>query len=170
MADPGAEIVLRTAFGPLNLVYEEKRLREIRFEGYRRDPAVQGAQIERGTPPDHQAARSLIGELSRYFSGVPTQFSTELDFDPYTSFQQTVWRAAQAIPYGCTLTYGRIASDLGRRDAARAVGAALGQNPFPILIPCHRVLGAGGALTGFAGGLEWKRALLSLENGQKEMF
>jgi methylated-DNA-[protein]-cysteine S-methyltransferase len=163
------EISLRTGFGPLTLAYEENRLKEIRFEGFRRDPAVQGVQIERGTPLD-QAARSLVSELDRYFSGIPTQFSAALDVDRYTGFQQTVWKAAQAIPYGSTLTYGRIASDLGRREAARAVGAALGQNPFPILIPCHRVLGSDGALTGFAGGLEWKRALLGLESGQKNLF
>lgn len=169
MSDPIIEIVLRTCFGPLSLVYEGKRLTAIRFEGYRRNPAVQGAQIERGTP-SNKAARTLIDDLTRYFSGIPTAFSTELDLSGHTGFQQSVWAATRAIPYGRTRTYGQLASDLGQRDGARAVGAALGQNPLPILIPCHRVLGAGGALTGFAGGLEWKRALLSLENGQRDLF
>ena len=168
-SSPIAQVLLRTGLGSLILSYEEERLTAIQFGEYRRDRAVQGAQIERGTSPG-QVARTLIDDLIRYFSGIPTNFETELDLRRYTDFQQAVWRATLAIPYGHALTYGQIASGLGRRNGARAVGAALGQNPFPILIPCHRVLGSNGALTGFGGGLDWKQALLSLENGQKDMF
>lgn len=161
--------VLRTPFGDLTLFCEKETLAAIQFGPYRRYRAVQGIQIERGAPPT-QATRALMDDLNRYFSGIPTAFSAPLDLSRYTDFQRAVWKAIQAIPYGRTTTYGQLAAGLGDRNAARAVGAALGQNPFPILIPCHRAIGSDGSLTGFGGGLEWKRALLSLESGQREMF
>ena len=80
-----------------------------------------------------------------------------------TVFQRAVWAEVACIPYGATTTYGEIAQRIGRSGAARAVGAAVGANPLPILIPCHRVIGAGGSLTGYGGGLEVKAALLRLE-------
>ncbi len=163
------QTVLRTPFGDLTLFCEQETLTAIQFGPYRRDRAVQGIRVERGAPPT-RAARALIDDLTRYFSGIPTDFSTPLDLSRHTDFQRAVWKAIQAIPYGRTTTYGQLAADLGDRNAARAVGAALGQNPFPILIPCHRAVGSDGSLTGFGGGLEWKRALLSLESGQREMF
>lgn len=82
-----------------------------------------------------------------------------------TAFQREAWLALAGIPYGTTTTYGAQALRLGRAGAARAVGAANGRNPLPIVLPCHRVVGAGGALTGFGGGLPVKRALLDLEQG-----
>ena len=86
-----------------------------------------------------------------------------------TSFQQSVWQKLQTIPYGQTSTYGELAAELGKPNASRAVGAANGRNPIPIVIPCHRVIGANGKLTGFSGGLHIKEALLSLEkNGRLE--
>jgi len=163
------QVVLSTPFGALTLLYEKEALRAVHFGPYRRAPGVEGAQVERGTLPG-PSARSLVDDLTRYFSGVPTAFSAPLDLGGHTEFQQGVWRAIRAVPYGRTTTYGQIAADLGDRNAARAVGAALGQNPFPILIPCHRALGSDGSLTGFTGGVAWKRALLDLENGQKDLF
>ena len=158
------QIDLRTPFGPLILTCEDDRLTAVHFGPYRRDHALQGIRAGRKKPS------VLLDELGRYFSGLPTAFSVPLDLDAHTDFQRTVWKAIQAVPYGRTTTYGKLAANLGDRNAARAVGAALGQNPFPILIPCHRALGSDGSLTGFGGGLEWKRALLALECGQKDLF
>ena len=162
-------IVLRTRFGRLTLVYDAESLKAIKFGGYGRDPSSEGIEIVNGGPPNPDA-RSLIRDLKHYFSGHPEGFSSELDLGEYSDFQRGVWRETSAIPYGQTRSYGQIASELGRRNGARAVGHALGRNPFPIVIPCHRVIGRDGALTGFGGGIAWKRALLGLEKGQIEMF
>jgi methylated-DNA-[protein]-cysteine S-methyltransferase len=105
--------------------------------------------------------RVLI-QLSEYFCGTRRTF--ELPLAPAgTPFQLAVWQALRAIPYGETLSYGELAQRLGRAGGARAVGLANGANPLPIIVPCHRVIGADGSLTGFGGGLDIKRALLSLE-------
>ena len=104
-------------------------------------------------------------QLAEYFAGKRTCF--EIPVAPRgTPFQQEVWSRLQAIPYGAQLSYGEIARELGNPRAARAVGAAIGRNPVSIIIPCHRVLGQNGALTGYAGGLERKRALLELESSR----
>lgn len=102
-------------------------------------------------------------ELNAYFEGKLTKFETPLAM-PAMPFQRHVWSALQDIPYGETRTYGRIAGDLGRPNASRAVGAANGQNRLAIIIPCHRVIGADGALTGYGGGKHRKRYLLDLEH------
>jgi methylated-DNA-[protein]-cysteine S-methyltransferase len=105
------------------------------------------------------AARAQVDE---YFAGERREF--ELELEPAgTPFQRGVWRAVREIPYGTTSTYGELAARLGKTSSARAVGAANGLNPISIVIPCHRVVGARGALTGYAGGLERKRRLLELE-------
>jgi len=102
-------------------------------------------------------------QLSAYFAGELKEFS--LDLAPHgTEFQLTVLEALQHIPYGETRSYGELARDIGRPSASRAVGAANGRNPLPIVIPCHRVIGSNGTLTGFGGGLEIKQFLLTLEN------
>ncbi|WP_338847405.1 methylated-DNA--[protein]-cysteine S-methyltransferase [Massilia sp. W12] len=103
-----------------------------------------------------------VQELQEYFAGQRQQFSTALDLQG-TPFQQAVWARVAAIPFGASAAYGAIASQLGRPGAARAVGAANGDNPLPLFIPCHRVLGVNGALTGFRGGLPNKRWLLTHE-------
>jgi methylated-DNA-[protein]-cysteine S-methyltransferase len=101
-------------------------------------------------------------ELNEYFSGHLTEFT--LPLDPHgTSFQKQVWQALLSIPFGETRTYGQVASQLRRPTASRAVGAANGRNPISIVMPCHRVIGATGKLTGFAGGLKAKAFLLDLE-------
>jgi methylated-DNA-[protein]-cysteine S-methyltransferase len=101
-------------------------------------------------------------QLNEYFAGKRDEFSIPLDMRG-TAFQKNVWRALQAIPFGKTRSYGEIANQVGRPTASRAVGAANGRNPISIVVPCHRVVGSSGKLTGFAGGLEAKAHLLNLE-------
>lgn len=101
-------------------------------------------------------------QLAEYFAGRRNTFSIPLDMRG-TDFQKHVWRTLQAIPFGKTLSYSDVAEQLGRPTASRAVGAANGRNPISIVVPCHRVIGASGKLTGFAGGLHAKAHLLNLE-------
>lgn len=108
-------------------------------------------------------------QLKQYFAGERSSFSIPLDMRG-TPFQKDVWRALQAIPFGETLSYGQIASKLGRPSASRAVGAANGRNPISIVVPCHRVIGSTGKLTGFAGGLNAKAHLLNLEKAGERLF
>ena len=101
-------------------------------------------------------------QLRAYFAGELREF--ELPLAPRgTAFQRQVWAAVSAVPYGSTATYSEIAAAVGRPDACRAVGAANGRNPLPVIVPCHRIIGAAGALTGYGGGLDRKRSLLDLE-------
>lgn len=114
----------------------------------------------RTSDPLLDAAESQLGE---YFAGDRTEFDLPLAADG-TEFQRKVWSYLRTIPYGETASYGRIATDLGYQPGiSRAVGAANGANPLPIVVPCHRVIGADGSLTGYAGGLDRKRTLLELE-------
>jgi methylated-DNA-[protein]-cysteine S-methyltransferase len=108
-------------------------------------------------------------ELQEYFAGERSEFSLPLDLRG-TEFQRAVWRVLQTIPFGTTLTYGEIAAQLARPSASRAVGAANGRNPVSIVVPCHRVIGSTGKLTGFAGGLEIKARLLALESSRHSLF
>lgn len=117
-------------------------------------------------PPEGSCPTSLLAQAQRqleeYFAGQRTAF--DLPLRPQgTAFQRSVWQALQAIPYGETRTYGQIAAAVGRPKASRAVGGACHCNPIGIIIPCHRVVGASGSLTGYAGGLDRKAALLALE-------
>jgi methylated-DNA-[protein]-cysteine S-methyltransferase len=113
--------------------------------------------------PEGDQRAALIADVAGYFAGARARFETDTDTSAYTPFQRDVWGAASAIPYGEVRSYGWVAEKVGRPRGARAVGAALGRNPIPIVIPCHRVVGANGALTGFAYGLRWKAGLLALE-------
>jgi O-6-methylguanine DNA methyltransferase len=108
----------------------------------------------------------LAGELDAYFRGDLTAFTVPIDLAG-TPFQLSVWRQLQAIPYGEVRSYADVARAIGRPEAVRAVGAANGANPVPIVVPCHRVIGSSGALTGFGGGLDWKRRLLATENAAR---
>jgi methylated-DNA-[protein]-cysteine S-methyltransferase len=101
-------------------------------------------------------------QLAEYFRGERREFSVPLDLQG-TEFQRLVWRELLAIPYGTTTSYGALAKRIGQPTASRAVGLANGSNPIPIIVPCHRVIGADGSLTGFGGGLANKRRLLELE-------
>jgi methylated-DNA-[protein]-cysteine S-methyltransferase len=108
-------------------------------------------------------------ELEEYFAGKRDAFTVPLDMRG-TQFQRQVWEALLAIPFGETRTYGQLANQLGNPKATRAVGAANGRNPLAILVPCHRVLGFSGKLTGFAGGLDAKAHLLHLEKRDNKLF
>lgn len=107
-------------------------------------------------------------ELDAYFAGTRREFTVPLR-PRGTAFQQLVWDALRRIPYGATRSYGAIAAQIGAPDAVRAVGAANGANPIAIIIPCHRVIGANGSLTGFGGGLARKQFLLELERGEARL-
>lgn len=125
-----------------------------------------GGKMQRRHQPDWVEDAGLfervIEQLRAYFAGELKQF--DLPLAPTgTEFQRKVWSALQGIPYGETRSYGELAREVGNGNASRAVGAANGQNPIPVIIPCHRVIGAGGSLTGFGGGLETKQHLLELE-------
>jgi methylated-DNA-[protein]-cysteine S-methyltransferase len=113
--------------------------------------------------PDHPVLQQAQAQLSDYFAGRRTCFELPLAFDAGTRFQQDVWRALLKIPHGATRSYGALSADIGKPAAVRAVGGAVGRNPLSIIVPCHRVVGADGALTGYAGGLARKTALLQLE-------
>lgn len=110
----------------------------------------------------HPVLRKAERQLSEYFAGKRKKFSIDLDLRG-TGFQTRVWDALLAIPFGQTRTYGQLATELGNPNASRAVGAANGRNPISIIVPCHRVIGSSGKLTGFAGGLTSKSYLLDLE-------
>ncbi len=122
-----------------------------------------GARVLRAPRPVAAASR----ELGEYFAGSRRSFDLTVDLSPMPSFQRSVLVELARVPYGETATYGLLAERVGRARAARAVGGALNRNPIPIVLPCHRVLGAGGQLVGYAGGLERKRTLLELEGASR---
>ena len=127
------------------------------FEEHRR-----GAHVDPAWHRDDPAFRQVAEELLDYFDGRRRSFDVPLA-PTGTPFQRRVWDALRAVPFGATVTYGRLAASLGHPSASRAVGAAVGRNPVSIIVPCHRVVGARGTLTGYAGGLQRKRALLAVE-------
>ena len=148
--------------GPLMLAADDHALRHIEF----RDNCHPADRRDwhGGDNPILQAAQQQLGE---YFTGNRRQF--DLPLAPHgTDFQCTVWRALAEIPYGSTISYAQLAQRLGNPNGTRAVGAANGRNPLPIVLPCHRVIGADGGLTGFGGGLPTKEFLLRLEGALPE--
>jgi methylated-DNA-[protein]-cysteine S-methyltransferase len=145
--------------GPMLLAASEHGLAGLWFVGQKHGPIG----VHWPEAPDHSMLRQAVRELAEYFAGTRTRFDVPLDFTHGTDFQQSVWRALLSIPPGRTTSYAELGRRLGRPQAARAVGAAVGRNPLSILVPCHRVLGTGGSLTGYAGGLDRKSALLRLE-------
>ena len=146
-----------TPVGPLALVGGDAGLRAVLFAA---EPVPE--QAVEGPHPVLDAAARQLGE---WFAGERTAFDLPLDVGAATGFQRRCWLALADIPYGTTRSYGEQARALGVPRAARAVGAANGRNPLPIVVPCHRLVGADGALTGFSGGLAVKRALLDHEAG-----
>jgi methylated-DNA-[protein]-cysteine S-methyltransferase len=138
----------------LRLVANDSGLRSIEFEPWRR------VQVHRsGT---HPVAAEAVRQLRAYFAGKLRRFDLPLDLQG-TEFQLRVWRELEAIPFGETRSYSQIANAIGAPRAVRAVGAANGANPIPIVVPCHRVIGAAGTLVGYGGGLPLKKRLLELE-------
>lgn len=143
--------------GPLRLVADEHGLRQIWFENERHPKRAAPHWVR--APQAVQFARV---QLEEYFAGTRQVF--ELPLHPVgTPFQLTVWQALADIAYGSTQSYGEVARRIGEPQAVRAVGAANGRNPLPIVLPCHRVIGADGSLTGFGGGLPVKQFLLAME-------
>lgn len=122
-----------------------------------------------GAVRDDDAFAAVREQLAEYFAGERTTFDVELVMEG-TEFQRRVWAALREIPYGETRSYGELADRLGVPGAARAVGLANGRNPISVIVPCHRVIGADGSLTGFGGGLGRKRILLELEAGATALF
>jgi methylated-DNA-[protein]-cysteine S-methyltransferase len=144
-----------TPLGPLTLVRGPAGLSGLRFPGASAPPAA--ARHRAGA---FGAARRQVDE---FFAGDRRRFDLDVDLGAGTDFQRRVWRRLLEIPYGATMSYTELAAAIGRPDSVRAVGAAVGRTPVPIVVPCHRVVGASGALTGYGGGLARKRALLDLE-------
>ncbi len=145
--------------GTMLLAASDRGLCGVWFEGQRHGPDATGWRED----PRHPVLVETMEQLRAYFAGERTSFELPLDLQHGTPFQQSVWSALLGIPRGGTTSYAALAREVGKPQAARAIGAAVGRNPVSIVVPCHRVLGTGGGLTGYAGGLERKTALLKLE-------
>ncbi len=152
--------------GKLKLVASDKGLVAVLWQNERPNRVLLDELVEDGRHPVLVSTERQLGE---YFAGKRKAFSVALDMRG-TPFQRNVWEALLAIPFGETRSYGQLAKQLGNPRATRAVGAANGRNPVSIIVPCHRVIGSSGKLTGFAGGLETKAHLLSLEENGKKLF
>lgn len=149
---------IETPLGPLTAARSATGLSGLWFDDQKHHPGPLGVPEDDGSDPVLSATAAA---LTAYFSGKPFTLPT---LDPAgTAFQREVWQALLSIAPGQPATYGALAERLGRASAARALGAAVGRNPISVLVPCHRVVGADGSLTGYAGGLERKQALLALE-------
>jgi len=146
--------------GPLLLVHDEAGLRAIDFLNGRRNVTPDPSWVE-----DRTSLKRVINQLEAYFGGELEQFELQLAPEG-TEFQKKVWNELCNIAYGETISYGELARRIGNSKASRAVGLANGTNPIPIIIPCHRVIGSNGKLTGYGGGLEIKQKLLALEQRQ----
>ena len=143
--------------GTLTLTADEEGLRQIDFE-----TARYPVRIEADWQRNGAFFKETKSQLAAYFNGELKEFNLPLA-PRGTEFQQRVWRALKTIPYGAVVSYGWVAQQIGNPKAVRAVGGANGKNPLPLVIPCHRVIGSNGALTGFGGGLEIKERLIELE-------
>jgi methylated-DNA-[protein]-cysteine S-methyltransferase len=152
--------VMKSPIGPLMLAGDDAGLRLVHFSTGRRPKAPEADWVE-----DKAPFKEVIRQLEEYFHGKLRDFDLPLALDG-TDFQLLVWRNLQKIPYGETVSYGQLARRIGNPAASRAVGLANGSNPIPIIIPCHRVIGSNGDLTGFGGGLPVKKKLLALESRQ----
>jgi methylated-DNA-[protein]-cysteine S-methyltransferase len=145
--------------GRIRLTANADGVTSVHFEGERYAPPVHPSWVR---DPAHPLIVRAAAQLAAYFAGARRGF--DLPLAPAgTPFQKVVWKAIGAVPAGATITYAELARRAGRPGSARAAGAATGRNPIAIVIPCHRIVGADGSLTGYAGGLDRKRALLALE-------
>ncbi|MEU6402468.1 methylated-DNA--[protein]-cysteine S-methyltransferase [Streptomyces sp. NPDC046985] len=157
--------VTDSPYGPLTLVAEEGVLCGLYMVDQRHRPPQESFGARAETAAFDEARR----QLDAYFAGELTEFTLELRLNG-TPFQRRVWDGLRRIPYGETRSYGQLADALGARGASRAVGLANGRNPIGIIVPCHRVVGADGSLTGYGGGLARKRRLLDFEEGGTALF
>ena len=151
-----------TPLGGVTMAATDQGLAGVWFDQQRHWPDTTGWQ----TKDDHPSLVEAAAQLHDYFAGRRSHFDMQLDLSHGTVFQQGVWQALLAIPAGETTTYGALSQRVGNPTAVRAVGAAVGRNPISVIVPCHRVFGADGSLTGYAGGLDRKTALLELETGK----
>ncbi|MFH8366820.1 methylated-DNA--[protein]-cysteine S-methyltransferase [Streptomyces sp. NPDC018031] len=149
-------------YGPLTLVATDGVLSGLYMVGQRHRPAE-----ETFGSPDDTPFTEVTRQLDAYFTGGLTEFDLPLRMAG-TPFQLRVWEQLRRIPYGETISYGTLADRLGQPSASRAVGLANGKNPIGIIVPCHRVVGASGSLTGYGGGLDRKRRLLDFESGTRD--
>jgi methylated-DNA-[protein]-cysteine S-methyltransferase len=155
---------IESPIGPLLLAGNEDGLHELWFVEGRRKKQPHPQWEENDKP-----FATAINQLREYFAGKREQFALPLVLDG-TPFQLSVWRNLRTIPYGKTVSYLDLAIEIGNRKAVRAVGLANGSNPIPIIVPCHRVIGSNGSLTGFGGGLPVKQKLLALESRQLRLL
>jgi methylated-DNA-[protein]-cysteine S-methyltransferase len=159
--------IIESPVGKLKLVASDKGLVALLWDNDRPHRGVPLNELVANE--QHPILVATERQLREYFAGKRKTFSVSLDMRG-TPFQKNVWEALLAIPFGETRSYGQIANQLGNPRATRAVGAANGKNPVSIIVPCHRVIGSSGKLTGFGGGLETKAHLLSLENSDRNLF
>ena len=145
--------------GSMLLVANDRGLAGVYFDRQKHHPK---RQADWKKDPHHRVLRQAKRELAEYFAGKRKRFDVALSPNG-TPFQRSVWRAISTVGFGETITYGELARRAGHPGSARAAGAATGRNPIGIIVPCHRIMGANGTLTGYAGGLSKKRALLALE-------
>jgi methylated-DNA-[protein]-cysteine S-methyltransferase len=146
--------------GRILLVASDDGICGVHFEGQKYLPELKAAKRD----ARHASIRRAKRELKEYFAGKRKRFEVALHPDG-TAFQRSVWRAISRVGFGETISYGELARRAGHDGSARAAGAATGRNPIGIIVPCHRIMGSNGSLTGYAGGLARKRALLELEAG-----
>jgi methylated-DNA-[protein]-cysteine S-methyltransferase len=157
---------INSPVGKLKLVASEKGLVAILWQNDRPERIPLGEMVEES---EQKVLVETEKQLTEYFAGERREFELPLDMRG-TRFQKDVWDALLGIPFGEMRSYGDLAKQLGSPAASRAVGAANGKNPISIVVPCHRVIGSSGKLTGFAGGLEVKARLLEMERGEKALF
>jgi methylated-DNA-[protein]-cysteine S-methyltransferase len=150
---------LDSPIGPLTIAGDGAVLMHLRMSGQSHEPD------RRAWRDDGSAFADVVDQLNAYFAGTLTEFDVDLHLVG-TEFQRRVWSALRTIPYGETRSYGQIAAQIGAPGASRAVGLANGRNPVGIIVPCHRVIGSTGGLTGYGGGLDRKRDLLTLERNR----
>ena len=151
-----------TPLGGITMAATDQGLAGVWFDQQRHWPDTTGWSAK----DDHPARIEAGTQLRDYFAGKRGDFDMPLDLSHGTAFQQSVWQALLGIPAGKTMTYGALSAHVGNPAAVRAVGAAVGRNPISVIVPCHRVLGSDGSLTGYAGGLHRKTALLELEGAR----
>jgi methylated-DNA-[protein]-cysteine S-methyltransferase len=154
--------IIDSPVGPITLAGAGDVLTNVRMEDQSHPPAGREAWV-----PDDCIFPDVVAQLAAYFAGELTDFDVPMRFDG-TPFQRRVWSGLLEIPYGETESYGQLAARIGKPNAARAVGLANGRNPVGIIVPCHRVIGSTGSLTGYGGGLDRKRMLLDLEHDHRE--
>jgi methylated-DNA-[protein]-cysteine S-methyltransferase len=159
----------QTAFGWVGIAWSDQGLVAITLPQPSQAKAIDRLPHSSGLIPSMPQGLDLsllVEKLQRYFEGEPVAFDEPLDPSIGTDFQRRVWALTRDIPRGQTRTYGQLARAAGSPEAARAVGQAMAGNPWPVVVPCHRVLGSDGSLTGFGGGIDMKRRMLQLEGAQ----